>query len=303
MLEISLRQLETFAVTVEQASFTRAAEKLHLTQSTVSTHIQSLEDELGTQLILRGARRRFALTEDGKRVYSAAKDILTRCEALQEMKKTVRQEVFHIGTSTVPAQFLLPKLMAGFLKRNPGARYMLRRGDSDGVRDMLKKSEVRLAFLGAAPDERNFMSCPIAKDRLVLIAENSERFRKLREQGVDGLSLIGEPMVAREESSGTQQSVESYLKTKNIKAEKLNIVARMDSPEAVKAGVSQGLGVAVISALAVQEELSLGRLIAFDLDGEGAYRSIYLAWRRDSALTAFEQRFVHYVKSEAAKLF
>ena len=61
MLEISLRQLETFVVTAECGSFTRAAEKLHLTQSTVSTHIQCLEQELRTQLILRGARRRFEL--------------------------------------------------------------------------------------------------------------------------------------------------------------------------------------------------------------------------------------------------
>ena len=65
MLEISLRQLETFVVTAECASFTRAADKLHLTQSTVSTHIQSLEQELDSQLILRGARRKLELTETG----------------------------------------------------------------------------------------------------------------------------------------------------------------------------------------------------------------------------------------------
>lgn len=70
MLEISLRQLETFVVTAECASFTRAADKLHLTQSTVSTHIQSLEQELDSQLILRGARRKLELTETGRRVYA-----------------------------------------------------------------------------------------------------------------------------------------------------------------------------------------------------------------------------------------
>ncbi len=302
MLEISLRQLETFAVTVEQASFTRAAEKLHLTQSTVSTHIQSLEEELGAQLILRGARRRFALTEDGKRVYNAAKDILARCEALQEMKKAAEHEMLHIGTSTVPAQYLLPKLMAGFLKRNGSTRYTLRRGDSDGVRSMLEKSEIRIGLLGALPDERRFASHPIVRDRLVLITENSERFRKLREEGASGLQLLREPMIAREESSGTQQSVENYLSAKGIETEKLNVVARMDNPETVKNSVSQGLGIAVISALAVQDELALGRLIAFDLDGEGAYRNIYVAWRRDTALTSFEQRFVNYVRSESQKL-
>lgn len=61
MLEISLRQLETFVVTAECASFTRAADKLHLTQSTVSTHIQSLEQELDSQLILRARAESWSL--------------------------------------------------------------------------------------------------------------------------------------------------------------------------------------------------------------------------------------------------
>ena len=68
-----------FAAAAEQESLTRAAELLHLTQSTVSTHIQSLEQELDSQLILRGARRKLELTETGRRVYAAAKEILNRC--------------------------------------------------------------------------------------------------------------------------------------------------------------------------------------------------------------------------------
>ena len=131
MLGISLRQLEAFTAAAEYGSFTRAAEQLHLTQSTVSMHIQSLERALGAQLILRGARERFALTEEGKRVYAAAKDILNRCEALQALQETAAGEALRIGTSTVPAQSLLPQLMAGFLKQQPGASFLLRRGDSD----------------------------------------------------------------------------------------------------------------------------------------------------------------------------
>ena len=106
MLGISLRQLEAFTAAAEYGSFTRAAEQLHLTQSTVSMHIQSLERALGAQLILRGARKRFALTEEGKRVYAAAKDILNRCEALQTLQETAAGEALRIGTSTVPAQSL-----------------------------------------------------------------------------------------------------------------------------------------------------------------------------------------------------
>lgn len=161
MLDISLRQLETFVAAAEYGSFTRAAERLHLTQSTVSMHIQALEQALGAQLILRGARKRFALTDEGKRVYTAAKDILSRCEALQELRESVGGDALRIGTSTVPAQSLMPRLMAGFLQQHPGVSFLLRRGDSEEVRVLLEQGEVRIGSSarlcprGASPATRS----------------------------------------------------------------------------------------------------------------------------------------------------
>ena len=302
MLEISLRQLETFVVTAECASFTRAADKLHLTQSTVSTHIQSLEQELDSQLILRGARRKLELTETGRRVYAAAKEILNRCEALESMRESSDAATLSIATSTVPAQQLLPKLMSGFLTRNNAARFALRRGDSDAVRTMLEKGEVRIGLMGAQPDSRRFTSYPVAQDMLVMISENSPRFRTLKQQGATGIQLINEPMIAREESSGTQQSVEAYFTSCGVDTSALRIVARMDNPEAIKAGVVQGMGVSVISYLAAQEEVVSGKVLSFDLDRKKAFRTIYIAWRKDTALTAIEQKFVNYVRMEAPKI-
>ena len=302
MLEISLRQLETFAAAAEYGSFTRAAERLHLTQSTVSMHIQALEQTLGAQLILRGARKKFALTEEGRRVYAAARDILGRCEALQEMRESANRETMSIGTSTVPAQSLLPRLMAGFLKQHPGARYVLRRGDSEEVHALLEQGEARIGLLGATLDARRFVCHTVAQDRLVLITENNERFQKLQKEGATGVDLLAEPMIAREESSGTQRAVEEYLRRRNIAPEALRIVARMDNPESIKAGVSQGMGVSVISSLAIREEIAAGRLLSFDLTPDGAYRDICIAWRRDTALTPLEQRFVRYVRMETPRL-
>ncbi len=302
MLDISLRQLETFVAAAEYGSFTRAAERLHLTQSTVSMHIQALEQALGAQLILRGARKKFALTDEGKRAYTAAKDILSRCEALQELRESVGGDALRIGTSTVPAQSLLPRLMAGFLQQHPGVSFLLRRGDSEEVRVLLEQGEVRIGLLGAALPARRFTCYPIAQDRLVLIAANNARFQKLRRQGEDGFALLEEPMIAREESSGTQRAVEEYFRGHNILPETLRVVARMDNPEAIKASVSQGMGVSVISSLAVQEELAAGRLLAFDFEPEGAHRDICIAWRKDTALTLLEQHFVRYVRAETPKL-
>lgn len=302
MLEISLKQLETFTVTAECASFTRAAEKLHITQSTVSTHIRELEAELDSVLILRGSRRKLELTDAGRQVYAAAKDILNRCEALESIRSAPGDAALSIATSTVPAQRLLPKLMTSFLKKNPNARFALRRGDSDAVRIMLQNGEARIGLMGVQPDPHKFISYPIAQDALIMISANSPRFRALKQRGATGLELIGEPMLAREESSGTQQSVEAYFAACGVDTAQLNIIARMNSPEDIKAGVAQGMGVGAMSLLAAQEEIISGKLISFELGREKAFRTIYIAWRRDAALNAAEQRFAAFVRAETPKL-
>ena len=86
MLKINLKQLEAFVATAEFSSFTKAAEVMYLTQSTVSSHISALEESLGMRLIQRSARQRVSLTKEGELVYREARDILERCQALQDLR-------------------------------------------------------------------------------------------------------------------------------------------------------------------------------------------------------------------------
>ena len=184
MLDISIRQLEVFVATAEYCSFTKAAEDLHLTQSTVSMHIRTLEEVLGACLIERGARKKVILTEEGKRVYSMAKDILSRVDALQERRTDGGEELLRIGTSTVPAQYLLPKLLSGFLKKHSRVKYILRRGDSEHILECIQKGEVRIGLTGYRNGDRSLIFQEIARDHLVLITENSEAYRAMQAQGV-----------------------------------------------------------------------------------------------------------------------
>lgn len=299
MLDITLKQLEAFVAAAEYSSFTRAAEELYLTQSTVSAHIRMLEQVLGVQLILRGARRKPVLTQEGKRVYSAAKEILGSCQSLQELTEGLSSGELSIGASTVPAQYLLPGLMSGFLHKFSDSRYLLKRGDSAQIHRMLEQGEVRIGFVGAALDRKNHTYHALYDDQLVLITPNNARFRDLHRQNASGLTLLDEPMIAREKSSGTRQTFNAYLRRSGISLDKLNIVACMDNPEAIKNSVSRGMGIAVISNLAVQEEVAAKKLLVFELDPAGAYRKIYLVWRKETVLTRAEQRFVNYVRSVA----
>lgn len=126
MLDINLKQLEVFVTTAEYGSFTRAADVLYLSQSTVSSHIRSLEETLGVLLFDRAARRRVALTEAGKRIYPTAREIVDRCRGLQSNLPEREGNLLTVGASTVPAQYLIPRLLADFSRQRPDCQFLLR---------------------------------------------------------------------------------------------------------------------------------------------------------------------------------
>ena len=300
MLDISIRQLEVFVATAEYCSFTKAAEDLHLTQSTVSMHIRTLEEVLGACLIERGARKKVILTEEGKRVYSMAKDILSRVDALQERRTDGGEELLRIGTSTVPAQYLMPKLLSGFLKKHSRVKYILRRGDSEHILECIQKGEVRIGLTGYRNGDRSLIFQEIARDHLVLITENSEAYRAMQAAGNTGKDLLDRPMIAREESSGTQHAADAFLQKLGVTEP--NIVARMDNPESIKISVAEGIGVSLISDLAVSAEVKAGKLLAFPFSPQAEERKLYVVWPRDALLTSTELRFVQYVKAQTSAI-
>lgn len=302
MLEINLKQLEAFVTTAEYASFTKAAEALYLTQSTVSAHINAMEEALGVRLIQRGSRRRVQLTVEGRQAYDLAKEILSRCYTLQNLGRTIEQCQLAVGASSVPSQYLVPELMTGFLAQNPDSRYVLQRGDSERIHALMKQAQVRIGFVGAAQNRAEYNYHVVTGDRLVLITPNTDNYRRLKRAGTTGRELLHEPMILREESSGTRKAMEAYLSRCGISPRSLDLVAQIDNTEAIKSSVSRGMGVSVVSGLTVREELESGKLLSFDLDSGGVYRNIYLTWRKDIVLTAVEQKFVEYVKSRSEKV-
>ena len=119
MERLNLRQLEIFSAVVDAGSFTAAAEKLYLAQSTVSDNVRALEELLHLKLFHRESKRRLTLTLEGKRVYRYAQDILGRCSALLLDVAVDSALELTLGASTVPAQSLLPGYMACFARENP----------------------------------------------------------------------------------------------------------------------------------------------------------------------------------------
>lgn len=299
MTGLTLKQLDAFAAVVECGSFSRAAESLFLSQSTVSAHVGALEDALGEPLLLRSDRHQARLTVAGERVYPMAKKILADCRELSELfTGETRDGPLLLAASTVPGQYLLPGYLSAFLKKYPDVRYQLRRGDSAAVHRLLREGDARLGFVGAKLEPESFTYVPLAEDTLVMVTQNNEHYRALKQRGALGRDLLSEPTVAREEGSGTDRTVQNYMNAVGYPKETLRILARVDDPETIKHMVSQGMGVSVLSALAVAQEVGCGSLLAFEMDRDGLRRQIYLIYHGEGRLSRTEKQFVEFLKKQ-----
>ena len=299
MERLNLRQLEIFSAVVDAGSFTAAAEKLYLAQSTVSDNVRALEELLHLKLFHRESKRRLTLTLEGKRVYRYAQDILGRCSALLLDVAVDSALELTLGASTVPAQSLLPGYMARFARENPACRCTLLCGDRAGVQQMLINGYIHLGFVGSADDRQDLIYEPIAEDRLVLITPNTPRFAALKTQGVLGRELFREPFLFRERGSGTQKVIDNYLSEIRLDPQVIHTVAYVSDPTVLQRLVAEGTGVSILSALAVQETVAAGQLLQFELDETPVRRSIYMARRRKSSMSSPARTFAELVRKQA----
>jgi DNA-binding transcriptional LysR family regulator len=283
---LSIRQLEVFVALVDQQSFTKAAQALGLSQSTVSGHIADLERRLGTMVVERG-RRHIRPTAAGEALLAPARATLkaerTTRMAVEELTGLLRGHLV-VGGSTIPATYFLPPVMATFHERYPDIALRLVTGDSRDILDRIRDSDVELGVVGVLPDEQTFESHQIGEDRLILILSPTHKLAGKEKVTIS--EVLAEPMVIREEGSGTREAtLESLVgEAAGDPPPALNIVCEVGSTEAVKAAVRAGVGLAFVSDMAVQDELSSGRLATATVEAFDVRRGFHLVMRQGAYL-------------------
>ncbi len=301
MNNLNLRQLEIFVTIVESGSFTEAASRLYLAQSTVSSHIKTLEDALHTVLFNREAKKRLTLTDNGKRVYNFAKDIVRKCSDLEsDLDKEFKNELI-IGASTVPSHNPVPQLVARFMEEHPNCRVTIRGGNSETIQQMLIDQSIHLGFIGTADNRQALSYECIAKDHLVLATCNNDYFAAKKAAGVYGKELLTEPFIFRESDSGTQRYAFNYLSSMEEPRE-LNVVAYASNTNTILGLVEQGLGVTILSQTVAREKIETGRILAFDVDEVPLTRNIYMARLKKGYVNQLVSDFAAMVSSIPADM-
>ena len=297
MNNLNLKQLETFVTVAEKGSFTKAANALYMAQSTVSNHIQQLEESLGLILFVRDMKRNISLTPDGNRIYQFAKEILLRCSELEKTILENKKSQLIIGASTVPTESILPELIHKFIKTHPNCRFVVKNGDSDQIQRMLTEGEISIGFVGTSDNRQEIIYEKITEDRFVMITPNTPGYVKLHEQGVYGKELLNKPLIFRENGSGTQKLIDNYLGSMDVTEDNLNIVAYVSSSQLQKDLVKMGTGVAILSEYSTRDLVSSGRVLRFEMERNCLSRNIYMAKDKKGILNSLALEFDKFVKS------
>ena len=252
---MNLKQLEAFVHVAEGESFSKAAKELFLTQPTVSAHIAGLEKELNARLFVRNTKE-VKLSEEGKLLYDSAKQIVALQKKIEKTfleNEKKEEHCITIAASTIPAQYLLPEILVKFNEKYPNEQFKVIETDSAKVVEEVLNHTVDIGFTGTVIDKKHCKYVPFYQDELIIIAPNNEKFRKLQETSSDTRWILQEPLIMREEGSGTRKEAEKQLKKSGVEIGRLNIVASMENQEAIKKSVSNGMGVSIISRLAAEE--------------------------------------------------
>lgn len=296
---MNLKQLEAFVKVAETKSFSEAAKQLFLTQPTVSAHVSALEKELKTCFLIRNTRG-VELSESGKELYAYAVQMLEIEKTIKgRFGKEIKPEgnVLRIGASTVPAQYILPNVMSTFHAEYPGEKLKLFETDSEGVIDMILSHHIDIGFTGTVIEKGNCKYLPFYEDELVVLTPANEKFvEKLCGGQILADWIMDEPVILREEGSGTKKEAEKMLAEQGIDMKKLKLAALMENQETIKRSVSKGMGVTILSKLAAEEELKNGTLLAFPLGSQGGKRSINLVYDAEYPLLPAAERFIKMIK-------
>lgn len=289
---MEIKHLESFVAVVKHGSFTKAAEQLYVSQPTVSAHISALEEELKQELILRTTKS-VEVTPKGSEVYDYAVNILELCSRLVSSCREKTGCTIHLGTSTIPSTCILPEILPSYAKKYPETYFVIHQSDSQGVIDGLLDGIFDIGFIGMKDDR---LYCrPLWKDRMVIITPAREPFLTMKKAESAPLEeLLKEPIILREEGSGSNKSAAGFLEMIGKQESELRIAACINDQETIKKLVENGLGISIISEKTAENYVKEGRLLQFDLPAYNE-RELYLAYRKNCVLKSQTLEFIEFI--------
>ncbi len=275
---MDLGQLEAFVQVAAHKSFSKAAQALFLTQPSVTARIQALERELGEPLFERNGRG-VRLTDIGGSFLPYAERVL---QALQEGRdalegmRNLEIGTLRLGSSFTVSAHVLPRLLKDFRARHPRIDVSVRTGRSFHVLQMVLADEVQAAIVRSI-SHPDIQTVELYEDEVVLVSDPQHPFASL---GKATLEEVGrQPLILFDRGSSYRHLIQGLFEEAGVVPHE---TMELDSMEATKKMVEEGLGIALLPRAAVERELKLGFLVEVRLERPPMpRRRIALIYRRN----------------------
>lgn len=293
---MDLWRLQIFCQVVEEKSFSKAGQKAHLSQPTVSSHVRDLEAHFGCRLIDRLAKGAEP-TQAGLLLYRYARKLIALKDATEAAMAEFQGQIkgrLVVGGSTIPGTYILPQIVGAFKVKYADIMIALRISDTADIINEVAEGVLDLGIVGAEIKEKRVVQEKLIQDEMRLMVWADHKWARKKEISLQ--MLLNEPFIVREPGSGTLKSLSLSLHEKGYAIDDLNIVAEMGSTEAVSHGVQNRIGVSIFSTIAVAAYLKAGLLKALSVEGLNLKRNFYLTTHRLKSASPLAASFIEFLK-------
>ncbi len=291
---LNVHQLNVFVTAAETLNFTQTAKKLHLTQSSVSQHIKSLETQLGMELFVRKGRT-LEVTDAGGVLLPLAREIVEDSIRATERMEMLKSEVHGsliIGCNTAPGKYVLPQLLAEFHNQHPLVKITCTVLPQQMAMEELSTGELQFALTNVKDRNQSGEFHLFMREPVVLVVPQDHRWA---EKGmIEPNELMEECFVMREEGSGTYETVKHGLTGVGVDVERLNAFLVMGTSEAVALAVQQGLGCGFISKMIV-DKICGNRVSVVDIEDLSMIQEIYFVRQTSQPATGAQVAFWNFI--------
>ena len=290
---MDFKQLESFITIAKYNSFSKAARELYLTQPTLSNHIQNLESELGILLFDRKGKT-IELTDAGKTFKNHAVEIIKkRDSAVFTINDIIGKfdGLLELPSSSVPEEFVVPDVIAGFSAKFPGIRFKIYHLDSQDVLESISDNKYTMGFVGSKPGSE-FDYVKVFEDKMVLIGPKKDDACRASLKFEDVLDL---PLIMREEGSGSGKIFSKELAAHGRTISSLNTVVITESFNVARSLVSKGVGYAFIPASSAQCISEDSNICIYDISDFDTQRNFYFVVHKKAVFTPIESKFIDFI--------
>ena len=298
-MELDIRLLRAFCAVADTRSFTGAARKLKLTQSTVSQQVMALEKELGAQLLKR-SNRFVGLTTAGEIVLQCTRQVLENLDRVRAMlaeRTDTDRGHLSIGAPALFCHSLLPHLLGAFHTRYPGIALSVLSADPDSMAARLAHRELDLALLPFPIRQHSLGTVQLGRDELVVVAPPGHPLTTATR--LDAKQLKGLPVITPNPGNKLWTAWDAFLIEAGVFPE---IIVETDDLDLAKQLAIQGHGVTVVPRWAAAAEVAAGKLCALALGPSGVFRDWCLAYHHGTQLTGIRRNFLRICSDEMPRL-